>query len=104
VTVDLRPLVGDVETPAAGLTYNILDTSHGTLTPTATNGVFTFSPSQNYNGTTTITYSVTDTGDGSSPALTSASATAGRTWDLEGKDRPDALRGGIRAAPRPNEH
>jgi autotransporter-associated beta strand protein len=71
VTIDLRPLASDVETPAADLTYNILSVSHGTLTPTATNGVFTFAPAQDYNGTAVISYSVTDTGDGSSPALTS---------------------------------
>jgi hypothetical protein len=64
-TVDLRPLVDDVETSDANLTYNIVSgPGHGTLTPVAgANGSFTYAPASNYNGGDSFTYSVTDRGD-----------------------------------------
>jgi hypothetical protein len=60
-TIDLRPLVSDVETPDASLTYSIVaNPAHGTITPTATTGVFTYSPNLNYNGPDSFTYQVSD--------------------------------------------
>src|SRR5207248_1754698 len=78
VLIDPTALARDVETadPAA-LTYAITaGPSHGTLTPVSgRNGVFTYTPAADYNGSDSFTYTVTDTGDGSSAALTSAPAT-----------------------------
>jgi hypothetical protein len=63
----------DVETNAANLQYAITSApSHGTLTGTAPN--LTYVPALNYNGPDSFQYTVTDTGDGASPALTSAPA------------------------------
>jgi hypothetical protein len=78
VTIDLRSLVGDVETAPGDMTYTITaaptatvtgstssnPSSPGTLTPVAgSNGVFLFTPSQDFNGTVTFSYRVTDRGD-----------------------------------------
>jgi VCBS repeat-containing protein len=67
IELDLRSLVSDVETDDANLTYTIVSgptAAQGTLTPDATdNGVFSFDSAADFNGTVTITYSVTDRGD-----------------------------------------
>ncbi len=64
----------DVETALANLSYTITTApAHGTLTGTAPN--LTYVPNLNYNGTDSFQFTVTDTGDGASPALTSAPAT-----------------------------
>ncbi|MDT4955327.1 MAG: hypothetical protein QOJ02_3465 [Acidobacteriota bacterium] len=61
----------DVETPAGSLIYTVTtNPSHGTLTGTAPN--LTYVPNLNYNGPDSFQFTVTDTGDGSSGALTSA--------------------------------
>ena len=64
----------DVETPPGALQFTVTQgPSHGTLSGAAPN--LTYSPNGNYNGPDTIKFTVTDTGDGSSAALTSSEAT-----------------------------
>jgi hypothetical protein len=66
LSVDLRTLVSDVETAVGNLTYTIVslpNAMEGTLTATATNGVFTFHPAADYNGSSSFTFNVTDRGD-----------------------------------------
>jgi DNA/RNA endonuclease G (NUC1) len=63
----------DTETPAGNLTYTVTTgPAHGTLTGTGANR--TYAPNLNYNGPDSFQFTVTDTGDGSSVALTSAPA------------------------------
>jgi len=67
VMIDLRPLASDVETADADLTYNLVSgPSHGTLNRTPdgqSNGVWQYSPFEDWNGTDSFQYSVTDRGD-----------------------------------------
>jgi hypothetical protein len=64
VTIDLRPLVSDIETGDADLTYFIVSgPSHGTLTAGGTNGTYSYDSDANYNGTDEFTYKVRDRGD-----------------------------------------
>ncbi|HUQ31150.1 MAG TPA: tandem-95 repeat protein, partial [Pyrinomonadaceae bacterium] len=64
----------DVETASGAMTYNVTVLPlHGTLTGTGANRTYT--PNPDYNGPDSFQFTVTDTGDGSSPALTSAAAT-----------------------------
>ena len=67
LSVDLRALVSDLETDDADLTYTIESgptAAQGTFDPDALdNGVFSFDSTLNFNGSVTITYSVTDRGD-----------------------------------------
>jgi hypothetical protein len=67
ISVDLRTLVSDVETSDnANLTYAIVsgpDAAKGTLSSTATNGVYSFDSADNFNGQASFTYKVTDRGD-----------------------------------------
>jgi hypothetical protein len=65
ITIDLRPLVDDLETADMNLAYSIVSgPSHGSLTPVAgTNGSFSYDSDANYNGTDSFTYKVTDRGD-----------------------------------------
>jgi hypothetical protein len=79
LSVDLRTLVSDVETNDAILTYTIVsgpDSAKGTLSTTATNGVYSFDSAQDFNGQASFTYKVTDRGDpdGCSPVSTSCAA------------------------------
>ncbi|HEX8136386.1 MAG TPA: tandem-95 repeat protein [Pyrinomonadaceae bacterium] len=68
----------DVETPAGSLVYTVTSgPAHGTLSGTAPN--LTYTPAANYNGPDSFQFTVTDTGDGASPALTSAAATVSIT-------------------------
>src|SRR5439155_13956957 len=68
----------DVETAAANLSFTISSgPSHGSLTGAAPN--VTYVPAANYNGPDSFAFTVTDTGDGPSPALTSAPATVSIT-------------------------
>ena len=63
----------DVETPAANLTFDVtVPPSHGTLTGTAPD--LTYNPDTDYHGPDSFKFTVTDTGDGASPPLTSAEA------------------------------
>jgi DNA/RNA endonuclease G (NUC1) len=68
----------DVETPAAGLTFNVtLGPAHGSLSGAAPNLIYT--PTTNYSGPDSFTFTVTDTGDGAAAALTSSEATVSIT-------------------------
>jgi DNA/RNA endonuclease G (NUC1) len=81
----------DVETPSGSLVYNVTaGPSHGTLSGTAPN--LTYTPAANYNGPDSFTFTVTDTGDGSSGALTSAPATVSITVNAV-NDAPTANAG-----------
>src|SRR5918994_5879400 len=60
VALDLADFVNDLETGDGNLAYEIVaqpPVGEGSATPT------TFTPAQNFNGTTTFTYRVTDRGD-----------------------------------------
>ncbi len=64
----------DVETSAANLTYTVGDgPEHGSLSGTGRN--LTYTPDAGYKGPDSFTFRVTDQGDGTSAALTSAPAT-----------------------------
>ncbi len=73
ITIDLRTLASDAETAAAGLEYVVAPISAkiGTLTATATRGVYFFRPAANFNGTVPLRYTVTDTGDMGTPTRSS---------------------------------
>jgi VCBS repeat-containing protein len=73
-TFDLTLIVSDVETPDSGLVFALVGPApntltQGTLTVNA-NGTWSFSPVVGFVGTVMVQYSVTDLGDGLSPALT----------------------------------
>jgi len=64
----------DVETAPANLIYIVtVSPSHGVLTGTGANRTYT--PAPNYSGPDSFKFTVTDTGDGASPPLTSSEAT-----------------------------
>ena len=64
----------DLETPSGNLTFNVtVPPAHGTLTGTAPN--LTYNPTTDYHGSDSFKFTVTDTGDGASPPLTSTEAT-----------------------------
>ncbi len=64
----------DVETLAANLVFTITQApAHGSLSGSGAN--LTYIPAANYNGPDSFQYTVTDSGDGSDPALTSDVAT-----------------------------
>ena len=70
----------DVETAPGNLTFNVTSgPSHGTLSGTAPN--LTYTPALNYCGSDSFKFTVTDTGDGSAPPLTSSEATVSITVD-----------------------
>jgi VCBS repeat-containing protein len=60
LTIDLRTLASDPETDADSLVYQVGTPSHGTLTPTATNGVYAYQPASEYVGPDSFTFSVSD--------------------------------------------
>ncbi len=68
----------DVETPPGSLTFTVTSgPSHGLLSGTGANRTYT--PAFNYSGPDSFQFTVTDTGDGSSPTLTSSAATVSIT-------------------------
>ena len=68
----------DIETAPANLNYVITTgPSHGSLSGSGANRTYT--PAPNYSGPDSFTFTVTDTGDGASPALTSPNATVSIT-------------------------
>jgi len=68
----------DLETPSGSLTFTITaQPANGVLSGTPPN--VTYTPAANYFGPDSFKFTVTDTGDGSSPALTSAEATVSIT-------------------------
>lgn len=61
---------GDIETASASLIFTVTQNpAHGSLSGSGAN--LTYIPAANYNGPDSFQYTVTDTGDGSDPALTS---------------------------------
>ena len=81
----------DVETPSGSLIFNLtVQPLHGVLSGTGANRTYT--PAANYNGPDSFKFSVTDTGDGSSPALTSAEATVSITVNAV-NDAPSFTKG-----------
>jgi uncharacterized repeat protein (TIGR01451 family) len=79
-TVDFRPLVSDVETADANLTYAVISSpSHGTVTAGATNGTFDYTPDPDYNGPDSFTYGVTDRGDPDDCGASSAGCDAAKS-------------------------
>lgn len=71
--VDINVLANDSDGDAQPLTVAIqTPPTRGTLTPTATNGVFTYTPNANVNGSDSFVYSVTD---GSASATANVSIT-----------------------------
>jgi large repetitive protein len=69
----------DVETPAGNLIFTVTSgPSHGSLS-SGTGANRTYSPALNYSGPDSFQFTVTDTGDGSSAALTSSAATVSIT-------------------------
>ncbi|MFO0796475.1 MAG: Ig-like domain-containing protein [Gemmataceae bacterium] len=75
VDVDLAALVGDVETPTAQLTFAVGGAVTGTVALLADGRTARFTPAANANGAGSFTYSVTDAGDGASPARTTGPVT-----------------------------
>ncbi|MBI1397472.1 MAG: tandem-95 repeat protein, partial [Betaproteobacteria bacterium] len=79
----------DVETPQQQLTYAVgAAPQHGTLTPGA-NGLWTYTPDANYNGSDFFTYTVTDRGDPDG-ALTNAATSAPGTVSITVRSVNDA--------------
>lgn len=70
VDVDLWPLVTDVETPDAGLIFSVGGAANGTAVLRSDGHTVRFTPAANFFGAASFTYSVTDGGDGASPATT----------------------------------
>ena len=59
IAVDLTTLTDDVDGDA--LTYTITTPlANGTLTPTGTPGIYTYTPNANFTGPDSFTYTVTD--------------------------------------------
>jgi hypothetical protein len=68
----------DPETPSGSLTFTVTSgPSHGSLTGSGANRIYT--PALDYSGPDSFNFTVTDTPDGSSPALTSSEATVSIT-------------------------
>ncbi len=72
VEIDLRTLVGDVETSDDDLIFNVSGAVNGTVELLADGYTARFTPGANFNGAASFVYDVTDTGDGSALAITSA--------------------------------
>jgi VCBS repeat-containing protein len=73
--IDLRTLVTDVETAPEDLTFAVSGAVNGTVALLSDGHTARFTPNPWYHGPASFTYTTTDTGDGASPALTSAAAT-----------------------------
>ena len=89
----------DVETPSGSLIFNLtVQPLHGVLSGTGANRTYT--PAANYNGPDSFKFSITDTGDGSSPALTSAEASVSITVNAV-NDAPSFTKGADQTANGP---
>src|ERR687888_75296 len=74
-SIDLGPLVSDVETSDANLSYTIVAApAHGSLSGSGQSR--TYAPNANYNGTDSFSYYVTDRGDPDNCGAPSASCDA----------------------------
>jgi hypothetical protein len=74
--IDLRTLVTDVETDDENLTFAVSNPMNGTVELLADGHTARFTPTTGYNGTASFGLSVTDTGDGTSSALTTTGTAA----------------------------
>ena len=66
VTIDIKPLVSDVETGDTDLIYALVAVpaaAQGRVTAGTKTGTFVFTPAPDFNGSSSFTYRVTDTGD-----------------------------------------
>lgn len=82
VGIDFGPLVSDVETADANLTYTIVSgPSNGGLSGSGQNRTYT--PNANFNGTDSFTYKVTDRGDPDDCGAVSATCTAALNSDTK---------------------
>jgi CSLREA domain-containing protein len=89
----------DVETPSGSLIFNLtVQPLHGVLSGTGANRTYT--PAANYNGPDSFKFSITDTGDGASPALTSAEASVSITVNAV-NDAPSFTKGADQTANGP---
>ena len=70
VEIDLRTLVEDVETLDDDLTFTVADGVNGTVELLADGHSARFTPTGDYHGSAGFNYSVTDTGDDTSTAIT----------------------------------
>jgi len=70
VDVDLRTLVADIETGDDALIFSVSAPTHGTVSLLGDGHTARFIPAANYNGSATFKYTVKDTGDGPSGAIT----------------------------------
>ena len=90
LSVDLRPLVSDVETTDANLSYVIVAgpaLAEGVLVASAPNGVFAFTPAAEFNGSSSFTFRVVDRGDPDNcgvvgPGCTAAETSVTRTFTI----------------------
>ncbi|MEA1950426.1 MAG: Ig-like domain-containing protein, partial [Planctomycetota bacterium] len=70
VTIDLHSRVIDIETPDADLTFALTDDAGGQAALQADGHTVIFTPAADYNGTTSFSFEVTDTPEGTSAAQT----------------------------------
>ncbi|MHC4716187.1 MAG: tandem-95 repeat protein, partial [Planctomycetota bacterium] len=81
VQVDLRGLASDKETPDDQLAFTVADGANGTVVLLGDGHTARFTPTGDYNGPASFTYTVTDTGDGADPPLSAGPATVNVTVD-----------------------
>jgi hypothetical protein len=90
----------DTETPSGSLAFVVtVLPAHGALSGTGSSRTYT--PAANYNGPDSFRFTVTDTGDGSSAALTSAEATVSITVNSV-NDAPSFTKGPDQTIQDPN--
>ncbi|MBY4892336.1 tandem-95 repeat protein [Rhodobacteraceae bacterium N5(2021)] len=71
VEINLLANDSDVDNPASDLTVTsaTVPASQGTLTPTGTEGVYTFTPAAGFEGTATVSYTISDGAGGTDSAV-----------------------------------
>ncbi|MCX7426171.1 MAG: Ig-like domain-containing protein, partial [Planctomycetia bacterium] len=89
VQVDLWTLTSDTETADANLSYALAGAAHGSV-QLVDGHIARFTPAADYNGPASFTYTVTDTGDGTSPAKSTGPVTISVTVNPV-NDTPVAL-------------
>lgn len=75
IDIDLRTLVTDVETAPASMTFAVSGATNGTVTLLGDGHTARFTPNSWYHGSASFTYTATDTGDGTSAAITTSAKT-----------------------------
>jgi len=81
VDVDLRVFAEDKETPDDLLAFAVGDPVHGAVALLPDGHTARFTPTGDYNGAASFTYVVTDTGEGTAPALSAPPAVVTLTID-----------------------